>query len=97
MSLIDISTVGNYVKVQWNGSLTASIPSVTGELPSGAINGINATYTSAYSFIPESVEIFVNGIQATKNIDYTTSGANTIIFTYSPATNDILRINYNKA
>jgi hypothetical protein len=96
MSLIDISTVGNYVKVQWNGSLTAAIPSVTGEIPTGSINGINATFTTAYSFIPESVEIFVNGIQATKNIDYTTSGTNTINFTYSPVSGDIIRLNYNK-
>lgn len=93
MSLLNI----NGVTVQWNGALTTSLPVIIGELPTGNINGINATFTSAYSFIPETLEIFVNGIQATKNIDYTTSGANTIMFTYSPATNDILRINYNKA
>ena len=97
MSLIDIATVGNYVKVQWNGALTSTLPMAVGEIPTGSINGINATYTSAYSFIPESLEIFVNGIQATKNIDYTTNGTNTINFTYSPASGDLLRINYNKA
>jgi hypothetical protein len=97
MSLIDISTVGNYVKVQWNGGLTATIPSIIGEQPSGSINGINATFASSYAFIPESVEVFVNGIQATKNIDFTTFGNNTINFTYSPSIGDVIRTNYNKA
>ena len=93
MSLLNI----NGVTVQWNGALTTSLPMIIGEIPSGAVNGINATFTSSYTFIPESVECFVNGIQATKNIDYTTTGANTINFTYSPASGDLLRINYNKA
>lgn len=97
MSLVNLDTIGNYVKVQWNGALTSTLPMVVGEIPSGNINGINATFTSAFNFIPESVEVFVNGIQATKNVDYTTSGATTIIFTYSPAVNDIIRLNYNKA
>lgn len=97
MSLVNLDTIGNYVKIQWNGALTSTLPMIVGEIPTGSINGINATYTSAYSFVPESIEIFVNGIQATKNVDYTTSGVSTIIFTYSPAVNDIIRLNYNKA
>lgn len=97
MSLVNLNTIGNYVRVQWNGALTSTLPSVVGESPTGAINSINAIYTSAFAFIPESIEVYVNGICATKNIDYTTSGTNTITFTYSPSTGDIIKINYNKA
>ena len=91
MSLVNVGDV----KVEWNGFLnTTGVTLVVGETPSGAINGINATYTTAQNFDANSIEIFVNGIQATKGIDYTTSGTNTINFTYSPATGDLLRANY---
>lgn len=91
MSLVNVGDV----KVEWNGILnTNGVTLVVGETPSGAINGVNATFTTAQSFNPDTVACFVNGIQATKNIDYTTSGTNTINFTYSLATGDILRVNY---
>lgn len=35
---------------------------VINETPTGMVNGVNATYTSAFNFIPESVQIEINGI-----------------------------------
>lgn len=91
MSLVNVGDV----KVEWNGILnTNGVNLVVGETPSGAINGINATFTTAQSFDPDTVACFVNGIQATKGVDYTTSGTTLINFTYSPATSDLLRVNY---
>lgn len=91
MSLVNVGDV----KVEWNGYLnTTGVNLVVGETPSGAINGINATFTTAQNFDPNTIAVFVNGIQATKNIDYTTSGTTIINFTYSPAVGDILRVNY---
>lgn len=91
MSLVNVGDV----TVEWNGYLNASgVNLVVGETPSGAINGSNATFTTAQSFDPDTVAIFVNGIQATKNLDYTTSGTTQINFTYALASGDILRVNY---
>lgn len=70
---------------------------VIGETPSGAINGSNATYTSANDFIPETLEVFLNGIRQTVLGDYNTSGNTTILFVTSPGTGEVLRINYIKA
>lgn len=70
---------------------------VIGETPSGAINGSNATYTSANDFIPETLEVFLNGLRQTVLGDYNTSGNTTILFVTSPGTGEVLRINYIKA
>lgn len=92
---VDVSLNPEYIKIEVGSTLTASSGSfVIGETPSGAINGINATYTTAQNFDADSIALFVNGIQATKGVDYTTSGTNTINFSYSLATGDLLRANY---
>ena len=91
MSLVNVGDV----KVEWNGFLnTTGVTLVVGETPRGAINGTNATFTTAQSFNPDTIACFVNGIQATKGVDYTTSGTTTINFTYSLAVGDLLRVNY---
>lgn len=91
MSLVNVGDV----RVEWNGALnTTGVNLVVGETPGGAVNGVNATYTTALAFVADSIACFVNGVQATKGIDYTTSGGNTLLFTYSPASGDIIRVNY---
>jgi hypothetical protein len=67
------------------------------EIPSGLMNGSNATFATDYQFIPESVEVVVNGLTQRLVEDYLTSGNNTIIFSVSPSTNDTILINYLKA
>lgn len=69
---------------------------VIGETPSGTINGSNATFTSLNDFIPETVEVFLNGVRQTLLGDYNTSGNTTILFVTSPGTGEVLRINYIK-
>lgn len=79
---VDISVVGNFV---------------FGEVPSGAINGSNATFTSAFAFIPETVQLINNGLQLKKVDEFNTSGSNTITMITSPTTGEIVLINYIKA
>lgn len=69
---------------------------VFNEVPSGAVNGSNATYTSSYSFSPESVEIYLNGVKQKIIDDYNLSGGNNILFNVSPHTGEIILINYIK-
>lgn len=72
---------------------TSSI-SVIGEIPSGPINGSNATFTTLYNFIPESVKVYVNGLNQKKPTHFNTIGSNTITLADSPMTGDILLIDY---
>jgi hypothetical protein len=72
---------------------------VTGEhrigiVPSGAINGANATYNISDEFDPDTLEVFSNGVKLFPVDDYTIVGSHTIILTFSPATGEKLTTNY---
>ena len=70
---------------------------VTRETPSGTINGSNTTFTLANTPIVGTEQVFLNGIlqDSGSGNDYTISGA-TITYLTAPATNDKLRVNYQK-
>lgn len=70
---------------------------IVGEIPNGTINGSNATFTTDYSFIPETVQVFRNGIAQYNPTHFTTSGTTTITLNFSPIVGDILTVNYIKA
>lgn len=92
---VDITTIPQYITVQVGATVTTSSGSfVIGETPSGAVNGSNATFTTAQNFVPESVQVFINGVSQTYGIDYYTTGTNTIILNVAPVVGDILRLNY---
>lgn len=67
---------------------------VFGETPSGTVNGSNATFTTAFSFVPETVEVFVNGLKQKRVTHFNTSGSNTILFSDSPQSGDLILVNY---
>lgn len=69
---------------------------VIGEVPNGLINNINATFTTLNLFIPQSVEVYLNGVRQKIIDDYNTVGNDTIIFSVSPTLNEKILINYIK-
>lgn len=64
-----------------------------GEVPSGAINGSNVTFTLANTPTAGSVKVYLNGIRLKATSDYTISGA-TITMTYAPDTGSTLLADY---
>ena len=84
------------ISVQTNEVLTSGDSSiyVIGEIPNGAINGSNATFTTLQNFVPLTTELILNSTIQTYGIDYITTGTNTIILNVSPIVGDIIRINY---
>jgi len=70
---------------------------VVGETPTGLVNNSNATYATAYSFAPGSVELFINGIRQKRITHFTTSGTTTVLITDSPVIGDLLQLNYERA
>jgi hypothetical protein len=74
---------------------TTSIP-ITGETPTGLINGINATFTSLLSFQPDSLMVYINGIRQKLAEDYVSTGTNTIILSVSPGIKDRILIDYQE-
>jgi hypothetical protein len=70
---------------------------ITNEVPSGLINGSNATFTSANNFVSGSLEVFLNGSLQKIISDYQVVGNNTFNLNFSPLSNENLLINYIKA
>lgn len=84
------------------GDIIVTPPSVSGELvtnevPEGLIDGSNATFTTEFEFVPESISITINGLEQKSPENYITSGTQTIIFSSSPETGDQILIDYIKA
>ena len=69
---------------------------INGEEPNGIINGVNATFTSRKLFIPETVEVYINGLKQMITKDYIITGYNTIILFNSLELMDQISINYAK-
>jgi hypothetical protein len=94
-----IGNVGDCVFVDGTtGPCTAglTLPSfVTGEVPSGQINGLNTTFTLANSPAASSLLLFRNGLLLKAGLDYTLNGS-TIQFAASsvPQPNDALSAQY---
>lgn len=86
-----VSAVGIIERVEDGDSI------VLNETPSGLVNGSNATFVTAFSFVPESVQPFVNGLGQKRITHFNTSGTTTILFSDSPETGDIITVNYKKA
>ena len=66
------------------------------EVPIGLINGVNSIFTSVNNFIPEKIEIYLNGFLQKIINDYQTIGTNTIQLNFSPNVGETLLINYIK-
>jgi hypothetical protein len=82
--------------------LSVSIPGVgfvDQETPSGAINGVNTTFTLSQNPSPStSLDAYRNGVLQTPGVDYTLSG-NVITFLsgFIPQTSDVLLCSYRTA
>jgi hypothetical protein len=92
---IDITTMPQEIIVKVGATVTTASGSfVIGETPTGAVNGSNATFTTLQNFVPETVQVFINGVSQTNAVDYTTTGTTTIILNASPVVGDYIRVNY---
>lgn len=69
---------------------------VYGETPAGTIDGSNATFTTAFDFVPGKIAVYINGLLQKPVTHYNTSGTNTIFFNDSPLTGDLIEVDYVK-
>lgn len=84
-------------KAQWNlQNAIGTNVFVINEVPNGVLNGTNTIFTTDFNFIPESVEVYVNGVKQKIIEDYNTSGTNTITLTFSPSSAEYILLNYIK-
>jgi hypothetical protein len=68
---------------------------IIGETPTGLLDGQNAIFMAKQNFVPESLEVFLNGLRLTNSLDYHQSGLAISLFE-SPKPTEIIIINYKK-
>jgi|SRR5215471_8732925 len=64
------------------------------ETPTGAINGVNTTFTAVNNFRGETLAVYLNGLRQRPTDDFIVVGANTFQTTLAPLANDRLSIDY---
>lgn len=86
------------VHVNAAGDIAATEPvlKVISETPAGAVNGINATFTTAFSFVPGTEEVYIEGVKLKKLVDYNTTGATQLDLYVAPLTGETIQVNYFK-
>lgn len=65
-----------------------------GESLIGTIDGSNATYTTSKKFVAGKVSVYLNGLKQKIVNEFNTTGNQTVIFTESPQSGDILSVDY---
>ena len=71
---------------------------VYGEVPTGTINGVNATFTLANAPVANTEQVFFNGSRLLRGAaeDYTISGNTLTMISYIPTSGDKIVVDYTK-
>jgi len=72
------------------------------ETPSGTIDGSNKTFSCSYTFVTESLEVYLNGLLQIRDTDYAENGnLNGFVMTNAPLSTpvpaDTLWVHYIKS
>lgn len=70
---------------------------ISGETPTGAINGVNTNYTTAYPYVANTLAVFLNGLRQRRANDYNETGTQSFSFLSVPLPGDSLSIDYVQA
>lgn len=67
---------------------------VYNEIPTGAVDGVNDTFTTFYDYKPVSLRVYVNGLRQLESSDYIETGNNSLEFIATPQNGDSVIIDY---
>ena len=71
-----------------------NVVTIYNEQPAGLINGSNNVFTTASSFQPGKVSVFINGLMQKIITHFQTTGNNTILLNDSLTVGDQIQVNY---
>lgn len=86
----DVATTVNWLLGQ---SSTGGSAHAYGEVPAGAHDGVNETFTLAHPFVTGSTCVYRNGLRERLGVGYTESSP-TIIFTSPVLSTDVIEVDY---
>jgi hypothetical protein len=81
------------ISIDYVIATAAAIP-IYGETPTGAINGTNKNFATAYAYKPTLLAVFLSGLRLRHPDDYTETGSTTFQLTLAPLTGDSLSVDY---
>jgi hypothetical protein len=98
---VDLLVVRNEVlnivnELGLSGGGLSSSAIVYNEVPAGAINNSNATFLTAFDFIPGKILVYINGLKQEPVTHFQTSGTKTIMFSDSPLVGEKISVDYIK-
>ena len=69
---------------------------VDSEIPTGDVDGVNAIFTLAFTYVPGTVKLYHNGLRLTPggSYDYTETIGNTVTLNFAPEIGDSLLCDY---
>jgi hypothetical protein len=67
---------------------------IYGEVPAGTVNGVNKAFTTANTYRPNQLSVFLNGVRQRRTNDYSETSNNSFSFVAAPQASDILSIDY---
>jgi hypothetical protein len=67
---------------------------IYGETPSGALNGVNKTFTTLHAYSPNMLAVYLGGLRLRKPDDYTETGSNSFQLVTAPLSGDNLSVDY---
>jgi hypothetical protein len=76
------------------GGGTVSGTLIYGEVPAGTVDGANKNFTTANTYRPNLLSVFLNGVRQRRTNDYTETSNNSFSFVNAPASGDILSVDY---
>jgi hypothetical protein len=76
------------------GGGTVSGTLIYGEVPTGTIDGANKNFTTANTYRPNLLSVFLNGVRQRRANDYSETSNNSFSFVVAPQSGDILSVDY---
>jgi hypothetical protein len=76
------------------GGGTVSGTLIYGEVPTGTVDGANKNFTTAYTYRPNMLSVFLNGVRQRRTNDYTETSNQAFSFVGAPSVGDILSVDY---
>lgn len=73
---------------------TMTINAVYGEIPSGAINGVNRSYTTAFPYSPQLLAVYLSGLRMRRTDDYTEITSTSFQMVTAPFASDTITVDY---
>jgi hypothetical protein len=69
---------------------------VFGETPTGAMNGVNKTFTTSFIYVPNGLSVFLCGMRLRKPDDFTETSSSTFQLVNAPLATDNLSVDYQR-